>query len=88
MSPGTFAAFSKFSLNTSNSPTTKVVYFVEGHNFHVEWHCWFEVQIGEKCKSTLEVIVHRRPEICHLGIQFVHKWLRKDPMPFTKVVEQ
>jgi hypothetical protein len=50
MSAGTFAALSKFSLNTSNSPNTKVVYFVEGHIFHVERHCWFEVQIGEKFK--------------------------------------
>jgi hypothetical protein len=36
MSAGTFAAFSKFSLNTSNSPNTKVVCFVKGHIFHVE----------------------------------------------------
>jgi hypothetical protein len=36
MSSGTFAAFSEFHLNTSNSTNTKVVYFVEGHNFHVE----------------------------------------------------
>jgi hypothetical protein len=79
MSAGTFAVFSKFSLNTSNSPNTKVVYFVEGHNFHVEWHCWFEVQISEKLKSTLLVIIHRRPENNHLGIQIVHNWLRKRP---------
>jgi hypothetical protein len=51
MSAGTFAAFSKFHLNTSKSPNVKVVYFVEGHNFHVEWHFWFEVQIGEKCSG-------------------------------------
>jgi hypothetical protein len=44
---GTFAAFSKFHLHTSNSPNTKVVYFVEGHNFHVEWHCWFGVEMCE-----------------------------------------
>jgi hypothetical protein len=30
-----FAAFSKFHLNTSKSLNVKVVYFVEGHNFHV-----------------------------------------------------
>jgi hypothetical protein len=51
MSAGIFATFSKFPLNTSNSPNTKVVCLVEGHNFHVEWHCWFEVQMSEKCKS-------------------------------------
>jgi hypothetical protein len=44
VSAGTFAAFSKFHLNTSNFPNEKVVYFVEGHNFHVEWHA------GLKCK--------------------------------------
>jgi hypothetical protein len=58
MSAGTFTAFSKFSLNTSNSPNTKVVYFIEGHNFRVEWHCWFE-QIGEKCKSMSAFTVHQ-----------------------------
>jgi hypothetical protein len=82
MSTGTFAAFSKFPLNTSNSPNTKVVHFVEGHNFHVEWHCWFELQIGENCKSTLLVTIHRRPENSRFGIQFMLKWLRKRPYAF------
>jgi hypothetical protein len=41
-SVGTFAAFSKFHLKTSNSPNTKVVCFVEGYNFHVDWHLRFE----------------------------------------------
>jgi hypothetical protein len=40
---GTFVVFSKFHLNTSNSLNIKVVQFVEGHNFHVEWHLKFEV---------------------------------------------
>jgi hypothetical protein len=48
MSAGTFAAFSKFPLNTSNSPNTKVVCFVEGHNFHVEWNLKFGVEVCEK----------------------------------------
>jgi hypothetical protein len=39
----TFVAFSKFHLNTSNSPNVKDVQFVEGHSFHVEWHLTFEV---------------------------------------------
>jgi hypothetical protein len=59
MSAGTFASFSKFSLNTSNSPNTKVVCFVEGYNFHVEWHYWFEVQIDEKGKSMSAFTVHQ-----------------------------
>jgi hypothetical protein len=41
VSPRTFAAFSKFHLNTSNSLNIKVVQFVEGHHFHVEWHLRF-----------------------------------------------
>jgi hypothetical protein len=41
VSSGTFAAFSKFHLNTSKSTFMKVVQLVEGHNFHVEWHFKF-----------------------------------------------
>jgi hypothetical protein len=48
MSSGTFAAFSKFHLNTSKSTFMKVVQFVEGHNFHIDWHFKFRVEIGEK----------------------------------------
>jgi hypothetical protein len=36
MSPEAFVVLSKFHLNTSKYPNVKVVYFVEGHNFHVE----------------------------------------------------
>jgi hypothetical protein len=79
MSPGTFAAFSKLHLNTSNSPNVKVVYFVGEHYFHVEWHLRFGVEIREKAWSTPRVTIHRRPEIFHLGMQFVHKRLRKRP---------
>jgi hypothetical protein len=77
MSAGTFAAFSKFSLNTSNSPNTKVVYFVEGHDFHVEWHCWFGVEMGEKFKSTLVSTIHKSRDNLHFGIQFAQKLWRK-----------
>jgi hypothetical protein len=48
MSSGTFATFSKFHLNTSKSPNTKVVQFVEGHNFHADWHFKF---FGKKAKN-------------------------------------
>jgi hypothetical protein len=84
MSPRTFAAFSKFDLNTSKSPNVKVVYFVERHNFHVEWHLRFGVEMCEKAWSTLRVTIHRRSEICHLGMQFVHNWLRKKPYALCK----
>jgi hypothetical protein len=59
ISPGTFAAFSKFHLNTSTSPNVKFVYFIEGHNFHVEWHCWFEVQNGENAGQRLQALFTR-----------------------------
>jgi hypothetical protein len=59
MSPGTFAVFSKFHLNTSKYPNVKVVYFVEGQKFHVEWHLRFGVEIGEKPWSPLPGTIHR-----------------------------
>jgi hypothetical protein len=84
MSTGTFSAFSKFHLNTSNSPNTKVVCFVEGHIFHVDWHWRFEVEEGEKCKSTPRVTIHRRPEISDLGMQIVQKRWRERPYALSK----
>jgi hypothetical protein len=79
MSPETFVALSKFHLNTSNSPNVKVVYFVGEHNFHVEWHLRIGVEMREKPRSTLPDTIHLRLEICHLGMHFVHKWLRRAP---------
>jgi hypothetical protein len=84
VSAGTFAAFSKFHLNTSNSPNAKVVYFVEEHNFHVEWHLRFGVEMREKAWSTLVITVHRRPENSQDGMHFVHNWLRKRPYALGK----
>jgi hypothetical protein len=49
MSSGTFAAFSRFHLNTSKSTNMKVVQFVEEQNFHVDWHFQFWVEKDEKC---------------------------------------
>jgi hypothetical protein len=68
MSPETFVVFSKFHLNTSNSPNIEVVQFVEGHNFHVGWHLRFEVQNCEKAWSTPPGTIHRRLEICQVGM--------------------
>jgi hypothetical protein len=84
MSPGTFAAFSKFHLNTSNSPNAKVVCFVEEHNFHVEWHLRFVVEMREKAWSALVVTIHRCPENSNLGMQFVQKRWRKGPYALCK----
>jgi hypothetical protein len=55
------------------------VCFVEGHIFHVGWHCWVEVQIGEKFKSTRVSTIHWSRDILHVGIQFVQKLFRKRP---------
>jgi hypothetical protein len=49
--------------------------FVEGHNFHVDWHLRFGVEMREKAWSMPRVTIHQRPEICHLGMHFVHEWL-------------
>jgi hypothetical protein len=59
MSSGTFAAFSKFHLNTSKSANTKVVQIVEGHNFHVDWHFKFWEKIGEKLAQPPAAPVYR-----------------------------
>jgi hypothetical protein len=48
MSSRTFAAFSKINLNTSKYTFMEVFHLVEGHNFHVEWHFKFWVEIGAK----------------------------------------
>jgi hypothetical protein len=55
-----------------------------GHNFHVEWHLIFGVEMREKAWLTPRVTIHQRPEICQLGMQFVHKWLRKRPYALYK----
>jgi hypothetical protein len=49
---GTFAAFSKFHLNTSKSANIKVVHLFEGHTFHNWWHLRFGVEIGEILSQT------------------------------------
>jgi hypothetical protein len=37
-----------------------------------------------KAWSTPRVTIHRCPEICHLGMQFVHNWFRKRPYALCK----
>jgi hypothetical protein len=58
MSSGTFAAFSKFHLNTSKSTNMKVVQFFEEHNFHVHWHFRFGGEKGEKLGQLPTAAVH------------------------------
>jgi hypothetical protein len=67
----TFATHSKFHLNTSNSPNTKVVQFFMGHNFHVEWHFKFELENGEKPRSTPLIPIHQSREKFKVCEQFM-----------------
>jgi hypothetical protein len=71
MSSGTFAAFSKIHLNTSKSIFMKVVHLVEGHNFHVEWHFKFWVEIGERLDRLPVPHVHRNRPAFKVGMTFL-----------------
>jgi hypothetical protein len=51
-----------------------------GHNFHVEWHFKFEVEIGENPWSIASVTIHKRKEKLKVGEQFMQNSLRKNPM--------
>jgi hypothetical protein len=84
MSSGTFAAFSKFHLNTSKSPNMNVVQFFEGHNFHVEWHFKFWVEKDEKLGQLLAAPVHRNRVAFKVWQQFVQKPRRKTPYNICK----
>jgi hypothetical protein len=79
MSSGTFAVLSKFHLNTSKSSNTKVVKFVEGHNFHVDWHFKFRVEIGEKRGQPTTDLVHQDMATFKVWLQFMQNPLRKTP---------
>jgi hypothetical protein len=77
MSSGTFAAFSKIHLNTSKSTFMKVVHLVEGHNFHVDWHFKFWVEIGEKPDRLTVSPVHRDKPTFNVSTMFLQNPLRK-----------
>jgi hypothetical protein len=79
MSSGTFAALSKFHLNTSKSTNMKVLQFVEGHNFHVDWHLKFWVEKDEKRGQLLASPVHRDMATFKVWQQIVQNPLRKTP---------
>jgi hypothetical protein len=79
MSSGTFAAFSKFHLNTSKSTFMKVVHLVEGHNFHVDWHFKFWTEKGEKLGQLPAAHVHKDMAAFNVGKPFLQKPLRKSP---------
>jgi hypothetical protein len=77
MSSGTFAAFSKFHLNTSKSTNMKVAQFVEGHNFHVDWHFKFWAEKGEKRGQLTASLVHRDMAAYKVWQQIVQNPLTK-----------
>jgi hypothetical protein len=77
MSSEIFAAFSKFHLNTSKSTNMKVVQFVEGHNFHVDWHFKFWVEKDEKLGQLSVSLVHRNVVAFKVWQQLVQNPLRE-----------
>jgi hypothetical protein len=84
MSFWTFAAFSKFHLNTSKSTNMKFVLFVEEHNFHVDWHFQFWVEKGKKRGQLSASLVHRDTAAFKVLLQFMQNPLRKPPYGLCK----
>jgi hypothetical protein len=65
----------------------KVFQFVEGRNFHVDWHFKFWVEKDEKCGQLSASPVHRDVVAFIVWQQIVQNPLRKHPRAFVKVVE-
>jgi hypothetical protein len=57
----------------------KVVHLVEGHNFHVDWHYKFGVEIGEKLDRLTVPPVHRGRATFKVWQRFLQNPLRKTP---------
>jgi hypothetical protein len=55
----------------------KVVHLIEGHNFHVDWHFKFKVEIGEKLDRLTVPLVHRDRPAFNVGTTFLQNPLRK-----------
>jgi hypothetical protein len=87
MSSGTFAAFSKFHLNTSKSTNTKVVQFVEGHNFHVDWISNFERKRVKNLVNWQYLLFTETWRHSMLASRFCKIRGEKHPRAFVKVVE-
>jgi hypothetical protein len=84
MSSETYAAFSKIHLNTSKFTNIKVVQFVEGHNFHVDWHFKFWVEKDGKRGQLSASPVHRDMATFKVWLQFMQNSLRKTPQSHYK----
>jgi hypothetical protein len=87
MSSGTFAAFSKFHLNTSKSTNMKVVQFVDGHNFHVDWHFKFWVEKDENVVNWQQPLFIEIWRLSKFGCILCKIRWEKHPRAFVKVVE-
>jgi hypothetical protein len=57
----------------------EVVQFVEGHNFHVDWHFKFGGEIGETLDRMTVPPVSRNMATFKVWQQFVQNPLRKTP---------
>jgi hypothetical protein len=55
----------------------KVVHLVEGHNFHVDWHFKFWVEIGEKLDRLIVPPVYRNMAAFKVGKTFLQNTSRK-----------
>jgi hypothetical protein len=62
----------------------KVVQHVEAHNFHVDWHFQFSVEIGEKLGQLAVPPVHRDMVAFKVSKPFLQKPLRKTPYNLCK----
>jgi hypothetical protein len=60
----------------------KVVHLVEGHNFHVDWHFKFWVEIGEKLDRLTIPPVFQNRSALNVGTTFLQNPLRKTPYSF------
>jgi hypothetical protein len=84
ISSQTFAAFSKFHLNTAKSTFMKVVQFIKGHNFHVDWHFKLWEEKDEKLGQPTAAPVHRSMATFKVWQRFVQNLLRKTPYSLCK----
>jgi hypothetical protein len=83
----TFAAFSKFHLNTSKSHNIKVVQFFKGHNIAFGWHCKFWVEKGEKFGQLQILLFISTMKNQNFAWHSCSDFWEKHRMTFLKVVE-
>jgi hypothetical protein len=65
----------------------KVVYLVEGHNFHVDWHFKFGVEKLEKLVAKAGFTVQKDRLTFKVGKSLSRNLWRKTPIAFLKIVE-